>query len=238
MGIKLNYSENVPKNLSPGTQEARISRVALESPAYDASASFVILELEGPDMGSEFEGFLVDKNDVEGPRYKGQVGRVKSSRYAYSDGTTKTGRPVYKDQGIARFVSSLCFELGAEAVSWLNESNEKFDSIEELVEDFNNMLQKTGISSRFYNFTIGAKEYIKDGYVRNDMFFPKYEKGKTFVERKDASPSKLIQFDSNLHIIKAEVKPAEDFESASGVTSDTAEDFNMDSGSSLSDPLF
>jgi hypothetical protein len=229
MAIKLNYSENVPKNLLPGTQEARIIRALLESPAYDSNASYVVLELEGPDMGADFEGFLIDKNDVEGPRYKGQVGRVKSARYPYSDGTTKTGRPVYKDQGVARFIASLCFELGPDAINWMQTSNEKFDSIEELVEDFNNMLQISGLTNNYYNFVISAKEYIKDGYTRNDMFFPKYEKGKVFIEKKDANPSKLINFDPNLHIIKAEVKPASNFESASGVTSDTAEDFDMSS---------
>jgi hypothetical protein len=230
MGIKTGYTENVPKNLLPGTQSARIVNVMLEAPPFDASSYYVIVQLEGPDKGLEFEGFLYDKDAPDGPRYKGQIGRVKSSRYTFKDGETKTGRPVYKDEQIARFISNLCFGLGESAKLWLNDVDGKFDTIEDLVEDFNKMLQTTGYTNEYFNFVVASKEYIKDGYTRHDLFFPGYEKGKVFIEKEGIVPSRLIVFNESLHIIKAEPKPAASFEAESGITNQVADDFGVDAG--------
>lgn len=228
MGIKTSYTPNVPKNLGPGTQSARIISMKLEAPKFDPNGYFVILDLEGPDKGPEFEGFLVDKDNPDGPRYKGQTGRVKSSRYVYTDGTTKTGRAVVRDEQIARFVSNICFAIGEVGINWLSSVDGKFDTVEELVQSFNDMIQQNHITSQYYNFTICSKEYIKDGYTKDDLYFPNYEKGMVFMENPNANPSKLIQFDPTLHVIKAQTPAVSAFEPESGVTQAVADDFSMD----------
>ena len=78
------------KTLSPGEHTVKINSIGLESVSYKAGAYHLILNVEGPDMGSEFEGFLVDKDKPTGPRYKGQIGKVKFGFYPFSDGETKT----------------------------------------------------------------------------------------------------------------------------------------------------
>jgi len=232
MAIRTDFKPSTPKNLLPGTQVARILSVSLESPAYDKEAYHVVLNMEGPDMGPEFEGFAINREDPDSPKHIGQVGRVKSGRYAFSDGETKTGRIVYRDQGIARFIASVCFAIGDEGKQWLEASNEKYDSIEELVEDFNAYIKSTGISTRYFNVTIAGREYIKDNFTRYELFFPKVATGQVFIERTDVTDKRLVQYDPTLHLIRAQVTDVASFNGDSTATDSVAADFSMEEDTS------
>jgi hypothetical protein len=63
--------------ISPGNQVIKINKITFDQTPYDKDAYNVVLHVESEPVKGEFDGFLVDPNDQDGPRYKGQVGRVR-----------------------------------------------------------------------------------------------------------------------------------------------------------------
>lgn len=210
---------SVPKTLQPGNVVAKINDISLEAFTFKEGAYHLILNLEGTDRGAEFEGFYINKDRPELGRYKGQVGKVKASEWAYADGETKSGIKISRDTEILKFIAGLCKDLGS---SWLSDADGKYNTIEEFVKGFNN---DKPFKDVWFNFCLAGKEYQnKEGYTNYDMFLPKYVKGSVPFEVCDKTPSKIMKFNETEHIKKKKVESVVGFNSDSSAA---ATDFEL-----------
>jgi hypothetical protein len=198
-------SSSPKKTLSPGEHTLKINSIALESVSYKAGAYHLMLNVEGPDMGPSFEGFLLDKDKPNGGRYKGQIGKVKFGFYPFSDGETKTGIKINRDLSILRAVQQLC--IAGNKLEWFEEADGKFATIEEFVKGANVVLA----DGTLFNMCVNGKEYESKGYINYDLFLPKSSKDAYALESASASPSKLIKYNPELHIKKIKVENVESF---------------------------
>lgn len=198
-----------PKTLQAGNVMATITEVSLDQPPYMVKEDgyFLLLHLEGPDLTEQgFEGFMIDKDKPKLGKYKGQVGRVKTNRWPYKDGKTKSGIAVSRDGDILKALKSLCMAM--DIVKWFDDQDEKHDTIQELVAAFN---ADAPWKDKVMNYCICAREYMKKNtYTGLDLFLPKYSKGNVPYEELTASPSKLIQFDPENEDHLERLSPAED----------------------------
>ena len=216
-------SSSPKKTLSPGEHTVKINSIALESVSYKAGAYHLILNVEGPDMGSEFEGFLVDKDKPNGARYKGQIGKVKFGFYPFSDGETKTGIKISRDLSILRAIQQLC--IAGNKLEWFEEADGKFATIEDFVKAASTIIS----DDTLFNMCLNGKEYEKNGYINYDLFLPKSSKEAYALESAAASPSKLISYNPELHIKKAKVETVASFGDTNPFTtgSDTSTGFEF-----------
>jgi hypothetical protein len=193
------------KTISPGKWTVKINSVELVAPVYDKNAYHLVYNVEGPDMGPEFEGFYIDGKNQTGPRYKGQIGRVKSGYYAFNNATLPNGTEIKRDQSILKAVYFCC--VATNNTSWLEDVDGKFNTIEELVKAFSKV-----ISGTWVKMIVGGKEYTnKQGYTNYDLFLPKNNKDSYVMELSDAQPSKLMEFNATEHIIKQKTEKVESF---------------------------
>lgn len=195
------------KTISPGNVRAKINSVTLEEFKFKPGSYHMVLHLEGEEMGDGFEGFLIDKDNPEAGRYKGQVGRVKTSEWAYADGETKTGMQVSRDIEILKAIKNICTAVGA--IKWYDAQDEKHPTIESFMEAFNS---DAPFKDKWLDFCVAGKEYqSKQGYTNYDMYLPKFAKGTAPYVAADEDDDKLISFDPSVHIKKTEAKPVESF---------------------------
>lgn len=207
---------SIPKTLQPGNIVAKINDITLEPFTFKEGAYHLLLHLEGTDRGPEFEGFFINKDRPELGRYKGQVGKVKASEWAYADGETKSGIKISRDTEILKFISNICKELGS---NWLQEADGKYDTIDAFVKGF---AKDKPFKDTWFNFCIGGKEYQnKEGYTAYDMFLPKYTKGGAPFEICDKPNSRIMKFSEAEHIKKKKVESVAGFsDNASGSSAD------------------
>lgn len=210
---------SIKKTLSPGNHVVRIYDMELVK-GYNQNSLQVLLRVEGPDMGPDFDGFLFDKNNPGGGKFSGQVGRVRLTNYAFEDGVTKGGKVVNRDQSILQALDRLAMCLGVrQAVADIKENT---------IHDLFAKAKPFLTNGALLNVCIAAKEYTnKAGYKDFDLFLP-YAKDKKYpFEAADANPSNLIEYDANVHVIKEKAaKPVESFEPAAAAENDF--DFNID----------
>lgn len=213
----------VLKTLQPGNQQCTISSVELEEFKFREGGYHLVMHMEGPDMGSEFEGFFIDKDKESLGRHKGQVGKVKASEWAFSDGKTKTGTSISRDQEILKFMKNLCAAIGK--AEWLTGENNKHDTIESLIKKFNTDKPFEGV---WIKTCLAGKKYeTKTGHTNYELFFPKYSKTGSPFEAIDASPSKLMKFNETEHI-KDKTKSMEVPGFEAGSDNKTVDDFSLD----------
>lgn len=198
-------SSSPKKTLSPGEHTVKINSIGLESVSYKEGAYHLIMNVEGPSMGTDFEGFLVDKDRPNGQRYKGQIGKVKFGFYPFSDGETKTGIKINRDLSILRAIQQLCIAGGK--LEWFEEADGKFATIEEFVKGANVVIS----DGTLFNMCINGKEYERNGYTNYDLFLPKSSKEAYAMESATATTSRLISYNPDLHIKKAKVENVESF---------------------------
>lgn len=197
-----------PKKLAPGQRMCKINDITLADGYNHATtgAYDLILHLEGVDLGDDFEGFFIDKDNESLGRHKGQIGRVRASQFSFSDGQTKDGRKISRDLTILAFLKDLAKELGK--VDELSEIQAA--TIEEYVPAAALILR----GEDFIEYTIGGREWVdQKNYTNYDLYLPKFAGGKKpFVA--EGNEAKLITYDAAVHIIKKkESKPVEKFES-------------------------
>lgn len=206
---------STPKNLQPGNNVAKINDISLESFTFKEGAYHLTLHLEGTDRGPEFDGFFINKDRPDLGKYKGQVGKVKASEWAYADGETKSGIKISRDTEILKFISNLCKEIGT---NWLEQADGKYNTIEEFVKGFN---QDKPFKDVWFNFCLAGKEYQnKEGYTAYDLFLPKYSKGGVPFEICDKVNSKVMKFNEAEHIKRKKVEPVAGFDSSSAGSAD------------------
>jgi hypothetical protein len=212
--IQENNGGGVKKTLSPGNIIARINDIQLVD-GYNPGSKHLVLHLESEPVEGDFEGFLIDKDNPSAGRYQGQVGRVKYSRYAFEDGTTKSGYKKDRNIDCARAILEL-----AKALSVAPQVNEIVvnipDNRDMELTEFVKQARAILIRAGYMNFCIGGREWTnKNGYTEYDLFLP-YEKGKIAFEKTDLVTGKLLSYDADKHIIaQKESKPVTNFEPVS-----------------------
>lgn len=192
----------VPKLLQPGNTICKIMGVTLEQFKFKEGGYHVVLHLEGPDLGADFEGFFLNKDDESLGRHKGQVGQVKAAEWAYADGETKTGIVITRDAEILKVIKNICTTFGC--LPWLDAQDNKHATIESLVNALNT---EQPFGKNTAEFCIAGKEYLnKGGYINYELFLPKYSKaGAPFGK------IRVLTFDPEEHIRKKKVETMLEF---------------------------
>lgn len=218
--IKAGGEGGVPKTLQPGNHVCTVNGVTLEPYTYKEGAYNIILSLEGPDMGKDFEGFMIDKNNESKGRHKGQVGNVKASEWAYADSTTTKGIVIDRDQEMLKFLKNFCTALGCG--DWLLDQDGKHDTIESLFKGFD---KDQPFKGKAIEFCIGGKEYTnKNGYTAYDLFLPKYSKAGA-----PYGVSKVVKYNEAEHVKKKKATSVTEFGSDDNTISGAASaDFQLD----------
>jgi hypothetical protein len=217
-----NGGSGLPKTINPGNKVLKINNVELEQFKFIDNAYHLILHVETEPIEG-FEGFALDKDNPERGHFKGQIGRVKASQYAFADGETKTGIKIQRDRSILMFLQNLCKTMGIN--DWMSAQHNKHDTIEAFVEEFN---KTAPIKDRYLEFCIAGKEYVgRTGYTNYDMWLPKAENGKyAFGEVEEG---KVIKYDESKHLKKLEVNNVESFgDDDLNMPSKPSTDFSLD----------
>jgi hypothetical protein len=217
-------SSSVSKTLSPGNASVKIYNIRLEATPYNKEAFNIILDVEGPALGDDFEGFYIDKDNPGLGRHDGQVGRVKLTEYPFADGITPKGNVIKRDEEILKAIKNLCNETGSAA--WLDSQDEKHDTVDSLINQFN---YDKPFANKFLRVCIAGKEYQnKAGYTNHDLYFPKWSKDGIAYEGAhiDEVKSKVVKFNTEVHIKKSKTVEVKTF--GEGTTKKSlADDFEL-----------
>ena len=209
----------MPKTIGPGNHTLTINSMHLEDFQFIDGAKHLILNVETEPIEG-FEGFMIDKDDESKGHYKGQIGRIKASQYAFADGETKSGIKIQRDRSIMIFLSNMSKTL--EFYEWFVEQDNKFNTIEDFVKNFSDNAPYKGIP---IEFCVAGKEYMnKSGYVNYDMWLPKAE-NKTY-----AYGENVMVYNEAKHLKKIEVKEVKGFGDDDDFTTPTkgSSDFSLD----------
>src|SRR6478609_1089969 len=191
----------LPLTLQPGTVLAKINSITLEAGKGKLSDGyFLVLNLEGPELGNGFEGFLIDKDDESKGRYKGQTGKVKvgsisknNSIFPYRSSTVGS-TDIDRDQEILKQIASLANELGKSAEINAIEAN----TIEEYIPKASAVLSGNEEEDYLY-FTLGADTYMKNNYPAYALHLVKSDyKAKKFAFSKNSDS--VVPFVAEEHI--------------------------------------
>lgn len=224
--------DGVQKLIQPCNMTGEILGITIEKYPFkvneDENAKVVLLHLVGDPPSENFEGFFIDKNNESLGRYKGPVGRVKASEYAFADGKTKGGRQVFKDREILRFLNDLCRNLNLS--EWFSAQDNKYETVEDLIGAMDAEKPFKGLR---ISFCIAGREYVgKSGYTNYELFLPRFTKDNTPLELEGATPSKLYKFTREEFIrAKKTSKSVDTFEAGSNESTASEEvksDFSLD----------
>lgn len=206
--------------LKPGNHVVKINGIYLSVPPYNSDAYDLVIDVESEPVGGDFKGFLVDSNNENGPRYKGQVARVNSQRYTFADTVLKNGNEINRDQEILKMLVKMAEALGLrESLDQITAGN-----IEEFVKKSNRVFK----NGQYFNICIAGREWENSqGYINYNLFLPKFNKNKVALENLDVDveDSKLIKFDEEEHIIKIKTKTVSSF--SSDTEDDDDDDFDL-----------
>ena len=160
-------------------------------------------------------------NNPNGPRYEGQVGRVRFSPYPFKDATLANGNEISRDTEVLKAMVFL-----SEVVN----KRDELDAIEaNTIEDFMVKAAKVCSGTGYINACLGAREWEnKEGYVNNDLFLPKRSRNGVPLEALETENSNLLTFDKNdtnhfRPMVKKEVATTTSFEPAGS----TGDDFDL-----------
>jgi hypothetical protein len=208
--------------IGTGNHKVKINSISFDKTPYDENSYNIMLHVESEPVTGDFQGFLKDMNNPNGPRYKGQVGRVRYSPYPYKDTVLPNGKEISRDTEVQRAMIFL-----AEALDKRTElDNIEANTIEDFMAKCNTLLS----GPEYVNVCLGAREWENaEGYVNNDLYLPKISKDGVSIEALNVENSKLLIFDSNNvnHLRKVEKKnsPTTDkFEPSSAASGD---DFDL-----------
>jgi hypothetical protein len=201
-----------------GNQKVKINSITFDQTPYDKDAYNVVLHVESEPVGGEFEGFLVDPNDANGPRYKGQVGRIRLSPYPFKDATLPSGREVKRDTEVLKSMIYLSEVLNKRDDLDMIEA----DTIEEFMKSADSVLS----GDTFINACVGGREWEnKEGYVNYDLFLPRNSRDGVSLEALDVENSRLYKFSKEDHV--RELKKTQTTSSFEPASSNTGDDFDL-----------
>jgi hypothetical protein len=193
----------VPKTLQPGNQVCQIYSVELKPSTFKEGGYDLLLNMVGPDLGDDFQGFFIDKNNESLGRHKGQVGRVKATEWLFADGETKGGIKISRNTEILKWLNSFCEAIGKK--DWLTAQNNKHETIESLINAFATDKPFKGLK---LELCIAGKEYLSKGYTNFDLFLPKFTKaGAPYA----LEGGKVAVFSEATHLIKKKVESIANF---------------------------
>jgi hypothetical protein len=202
--VNENGGGGMAKTIAPGNHTLRINSVVLEDFQFIDGAKHLVLNVETEPIDG-FEGFLIDKDDESKGKYKGQIGRVKASQYAFADGQTKSGIKIQRDRSLMMFLANLSKATGI--MKWFEEQDNKFNTIEDFVRNFSD---NAPLKDKYLDFCVAGKEYEnKSGYTAYDMWLPKAENNK-YAYGEEGS-DRILKYDEAKYLKKLEVKPVDNF---------------------------
>jgi len=202
--VNENGGGGMAKTIAPGNHTLKINSIVLEDFQFIDGAKHLILNVETEPIDG-FEGFLIDKDDESKGKYKGQIGRVKASQYAFADGQTKSGIKIQRDRSLMMFLANLSKATGI--MKWFEEQDNKFNTIEDFVKNFSN---NAPLKDKYLDFCVAGKEYEnKSGYTAYDMWLPKAENNK-YAYGEEGS-DRILKYDEAKYLKKLEVKPVDNF---------------------------
>jgi hypothetical protein len=202
--VNENGGGGMAKTIAPGNHTLKINSVVLEDFQFIDGAKHLVLNVETEPIEG-FEGFLIDKDDESKGKYKGQIGRVKASQYAFADGQTKSGIKIQRDRSLMMFLANLSKATGI--MKWFEEQDNKFNTIEDFVKNFSN---NAPLKDKYLDFCVAGKEYEnKSGYTAYDMWLPKAENNK-YAYGEEGS-DRILKYDEAKYLKKLEVKPVDNF---------------------------
>ena len=201
-----------------GNQTFKINKITFDQTPYDKEAYNVILHVESKPVGGDFEGFLVDPNNPNGPRYQGQVGRIRISPYPFKDTTLPSGREISRDTEVLKTMINLSEVLG---------KRDELDSIEaNSIEEFMASADKVLSGDTYINACVGGREWEnKEGYINYDLFLPRNSKDGVAMESIDTENSRLYKFSKEEHV--KEIKKSENTGSFEPTLSSGGDDFDL-----------
>ena len=201
---------NLPKTIKPGKHTLKINNVVLKRYPFmeQDQGYYFIMNVETKPL-ENFQGFLIDQNDESKGRYEGQVGEIKTNRYFYKDGKTKSGIEVFRDEDILKQIRKISLAATSNT-KWLDSVDGKYETIEELVDGFNESGVFKGL---YFDFCVAGKEYARKNseYTGYDLYIPKLTRETVGFELENAPTSRLVQFNESEHWITLESKPVEAF---------------------------
>lgn len=202
--ITTNVDETAPKGdfikpvIEPGNVQLKILSAELKKDAEYGDR--IIFKCETPVIGSGFVGLKT----IEDPNmtYLGQVGRIGYSKWGVRDFTSNSGVFYPRDEQFLKVLKTICVNLGI--TKWLDEQNEKHDSVDQLIEAFIKEKPFTGI---FFSACVAGKEYLnKKNYVNYEMYFTQTDtSGRGF----NIDEKKVTKFFPHLHIEKLKNTPSQ-----------------------------
>ena len=204
-------SGRINSKMSPGNVTAKINSIELTE-GYNhqnTKAYNLVLNMETEPIGGDFEGFLINKDNPNGGRFLGQVGRVKFQYHSFEDGVTKTGIQKNRDNDILNAVTRIANALGVreELDSTVDAAN--ISRIEELP-----AIATQVFRGKYLDLCVAGRGYKdKGGYTAYESFLPYPRQGKISYEARGAKSGNLYTFSDATHIIAPrEDKPVAQFE--------------------------
>lgn len=212
------------KTLEPGNQICKINAITLEANPFKEGAFNIVLHMESQDLGPDFQGFFLNKDDESLGRYKGAVGRVRATEWPFADGKTKGGVPVTRDGEIVKFLTNLSISLGCK--DWLEVQDGKHQTLESLIAKFN---EDAPFKDTFLKVCLAGKEYKdKKGYLKYDLYLPKYSRDGAPFAPTNGTKIRVVAFNEAVHIKRAKVADVQEFGNTNDQLSDQAqEEFNL-----------
>jgi hypothetical protein len=207
--------------ISVGNQKLKINNITFDQTPYDKDAYNILLHVEGKPVEGDFDGFLVDSKKSDGPRYKGQVGRVRFSPWPYKDAELPSGRSISRDTEVLKAMIYLSEVLDCRDELDMIEADDIFDFMKSVKE----VMTGSG-SSAYFNACIGGREWEnKEGYVNNDLFLPRMSKNGIPIEALDKDSSRLVKFNKDEHI--KPIKKKDDVSSFEPKENNNGSDFEL-----------
>tara|TARA_B110000977_G_scaffold143514_1_gene182234 strand:+ start:1528 stop:2202 length:675 start_codon:yes stop_codon:yes gene_type:complete len=207
--------------IGPGNNVVKINSITFDVTPYAADAFNIMLHVESQPMDGEFQGFLVDANNPNGPRYQGQVGRIRFAPYPYKDAILPNGSEISRDTEVMKAMIFLSEQL---------DKRKELDAIQaNTIEDFMSQCGAVLSGPTYLNMCFGTREWEnKEGYVNNDLYLPKLSKAGVPIEALSVENSRLITYNPSdkTHyraLVKKDVLPTSGFEPASA----TGDDFEL-----------
>ena len=189
----------ISKSLEPGVKKCKVLEITLDELPYGKERKEYSLTLKLESEAIEgFTGFPTIFGDNNSPKHKGQVGKVKSSRYGLYTGTSPNGYEQNLDSDVLSFLKDLATELGI--LPYFVALGE-FPDIFSLVKRVN---QEGAFKDIYINFCLNSRKWINNkGYSQNDLFLPRSGKtGKAFA----GDLAKVLAFDSATMVIAPKAK--------------------------------
>ncbi len=207
--------------IGPGNNVVKINSITFDVTPYAADAFNIMLHVESQPMDGEFQGFLIDANNPNGPRYQGQVGRIRFAPYPYKDAILPNGSEISRDTEVMKAMIFLSEQL---------DKRKELDAIQaNTIEDFMSQCGAVLSGPTYLNMCFGTREWEnKEGYVNNDLYLPKLSKAGVPIEALGVENSRLITYNPSdkTHyraLVKKDVLPTSGFEPASA----TGDDFEL-----------